>query len=256
MRINLNDVTFLFRLKLDSMDRLENLLMVIEFIDKHFDTNIQVMETAPFDNHILKKLLPKHISINVIEDYDPIYHYTKYMNRMVKNCQTPIVAVWEADVIVPIEQITASVDWIRQEKADFVSPYKEKALDTTRILREIFFKTRDIDILHDNHGKMIELYSPNPVGGGFFADREAYIQAGKENEAFYGWGREDGERIIRWKILGYKYKRVSGPLFHLSHDRGINSRFHSPRQDDMKTSEVFRIYAMSKNELNDEIKGW
>lgn len=47
-----------------------------------------------------------------------------------------------------------------------------------------------------------------------------------------------------------------GPLFHLTHDRGINSKFHSTRQDDLKMSEVFRIYSMSKDELQEEVKNW
>lgn len=78
---------------------------------------------------------------------------------------------------------------------------------------------------------MIEMYSPNPVGGGFLAKRKAYMEAGMENERFYGWGREDGERINRWKILKYRYVRVPGPLFHLTPERGLNSRFHSSKQD-------------------------
>lgn len=77
-----------------------------------------------------------------------------------------------------------------------------------------------------------------------------------ENEKFYGWGRENGERINRWKILEYRYVRVPGPFFHLTHERGLNSRFHSSKQDDIKASEVFRLYAMSKEEMINEIKKW
>lgn len=103
---------------------------------------------------------------------------------------------------------------------------------------------------------MIELYAPNPVGGGFFAQKESYIEAGMENEKFYGWGREDGERINRWKKLGYRYERINGPLFHLTHERGVNSRFHSPNQDNIKSSEIFRFYGMSRQEMIHEIKSW
>lgn len=254
--IDCKDVTFLIRIRVDSMDRLENLLMVVDFIRSYFDSYIHVMETAKYNNHILEKLLQEEVTFTFAEDYDSIYHYTKYMNQMVKNCDTPFIAVWEADVVVPIEQMAQSINLLRKDEADFVSPYKEKAFDTTRILRELYFKTQDINLLQENKGKMIEMYSPNPVGGGFLANREKYIEAGMENEKFYGWGREDGERINRWKILGYRYKRVNGPLFHLTHERGINSRFHSSKQDDIKASEVFRLYAMSKEEMLNEINQW
>jgi hypothetical protein len=82
------------------------------------------------------------------------------------------------------------------------------------------------------------------------------LKQGWKTKNFYGWGREDGERINRWKILGYRYERVNGPLFHLTHERGINSRFHSSKQDDIKASEVLRLYAMSKEEMIKEIKKW
>lgn len=254
--MNLNDVTFLIRTRLDSISRLENLILVVEFISNNFDTQIHVHESAKYDNQLLKKLLPQGVIIKYEEDFDPIYHYTKYMNRMVQTCETSFLAVWEADVIVSPEQILKSIDMLRNQEADFVSPYKDKALDTTLVVRELYFKTRDFSVLQENCDKMIELYAPNPVGGGFFAQKESYIEAGMENEKFYGWGREDGERINRWKKLGYRYERINGPLFHLTHERGVNSRFHSPTQDNIKSSEVFRLYGMSRQEMIQEIKTW
>lgn len=59
---------------------------------------------------------------------------------------------------------------------------------------------------------------------------ESYKNAGMENEDFYGWGLEDGERFYRMYSLGYKIRRVQGPLFHLTHSRGINSMFQNPDQ--------------------------
>ena len=103
---------------------------------------------------------------------------------------------------------------------------------------------------------MKELYPPNPIGGGFFADRKAYLDSGIENEFFYGWGKEDGERVNRWDTLGYTFKRVEGYMYHLSHDRGVNSRFHSKRQGEIKQAELERLGMMSKEELENEINSW
>lgn len=36
------------------------------------------------------------------------------------------------------------------------------------------------------------------VGGAIFVQTNKYLQAGMENEDFYGWGLEDGERHYRW----------------------------------------------------------
>ena len=57
------------------------------------------------------------------------------------------------------------------------------------------------------------------VGGAVFAQTEKYLQAGMENEDFYGWGLEDGERHYRWLSFGYRIYRSEGCLFHLSHPR-------------------------------------
>lgn len=66
-RTNLTDVTFLIPLRIDSIDRLENLLEVISFIDKHFDTNIHLLEASELNNHILPKLLANNNSLEAIE---------------------------------------------------------------------------------------------------------------------------------------------------------------------------------------------
>ena len=73
------------------------------------------------------------------------------------------------------------------------------------------------------------------------ANRQTYVDAGLENENFYGWGLEDGERYYRWLNLGYKVKRIPGPLFHLSHGRGINSTFHNPDQPMAKRKEIIKV---------------
>ena len=42
-----------------------------------------------------------------------------------------------------------------------------------------------------------------------------------------------------WKMvkMGYRIKRIDGPLFHLSHPRGINSDMHHPDQHVIKMRE-------------------
>ncbi|UGU15234.1 hypothetical protein LS482_16295 [Sinomicrobium kalidii] len=254
--VKLKDITFFIPIKIDTVNRLENLLAVTEFLLKYFDTNINVWEYGCWNNNILSKLLPKEVTYRFVEDYDPIFHRTRYINDMIKRCNTPYISLWDTDIIVSPRQVVEAVDLLKKGEADFVTPYKDKFLDTSFIIRELYLKVRDIDVLEKNIGKMNELYNPDPVGGVFFAGTDAYVSSGMENENFYGWGREDGERVNRWRILGYKHKHVLGPLFHLSHERGENSRFHSPSQNDIKYSELLRIVSMSKEELNNEIKAW
>lgn len=236
--MNLLDLTFLVLCKQDTLERLENVILVTQWLAENFRTNTKVLECTPHNNRLLEKTLNKTIQYDLQEDHDPILHRTKYLNQMVRSVETPYVAIWDTDVIVPIHQIVKAVELLQSGDADFVYPYEKQFLDTSPILRKLFLKTGNIDVLEQNTKKMKEMYLPNPVGGAFLANVKAYKESGMENEDFYGWGMEDGERYHRWENLGYKIKRVPGPLFHLSHGRGINSVFHNADQQFYKRKEV------------------
>lgn len=233
------DITFLILVRSDSIERLENIILVTDYITNSFKTLITVMEPAAYDNGLLGKLLGKHISYTFQEDCDPVLFRTYYLNKMIKSANTPFVAVWDADVLAPFIQVYEAIKLLRNNQADIVYPY-ERFLDTTPILRKFFIQTKGIEILELNVNKMKDMYSPNPVGGAFLANTKSYIDSGCENESFYGWGMEDGERLYRWENMGYKIKRVPGPLFHLSHPRKQNSGFHDADQHIIKRKEVLR----------------
>jgi len=223
-------LTFLFLVRLDTIARLENILTVTNFLSSNINAPIAVLECTPYNNGLLQKLLDKKIRYTYQEDHDPILYRTKFLNQMANAVETPFVAIWDTDVIASIEQIAKSLELLSNGEADFVYPYEKQFLDTSLILRKLFLQDMNIEILEQNTKKMKEMYAPNPVGGAFLANLNAYKKAGLENENFYGWGMEDGERFYRWENLGYIIKRIQGPLFHLSHERGINSKFHNEDQ--------------------------
>jgi len=227
--------------RLDTIDRLENILTITAFLTQNFETNIEILECAFFNNRLLEKLLGENVRYSFLEDRDPILYRTRYLNRMISSAQTPYVAIWDTDVIVPVDQIIKAMELLRNGNADLVYPYEKQFLDTSPILRRLFIQEKEIDVLNRNAKKMKEMYSPNPVGGAFFANTKAYKEVGLENENFYGWGIEDGERYHRWGNLGYNIQRVPGPLFHLSHGRGINSIFHNADQQFYKLKELERV---------------
>ncbi len=231
MKYDLSDITFLFIVRLDTIERLENTLISSSFILKYFKTNIVVWEISEYCNGCLKTLLDSKIKYNFIQEDDPILHRTKYLNRMMEVVTTPFVSIWDVDVIVHPEQIKASMEILRSKKAEFVYPYTDTFLDTSFILRKLFIKNDlDINILLMNQNKMFVLYKPNPVGGAFLCNVDSYKRSGLENEKFYGWGVEDGERYRRWRKNGFLIERATGPLFHLTHPRGMNSSAPHPDQ--------------------------
>lgn len=238
---NQSDVTFLFLVRLDTIDRLENTLAATQFISSNFEANIWVSEYASYNNGLLEKLLDQNIRYTFHEDPDPILYRTRFLNQMTQNVETPFVAVWDTDVIVPVSQVIKAVELLRTGEADFVYPYETYFLESSPLLRKMYLQEGDIGILEQNRKKMKELYLPNPVGGAFVANLEAYKATGLENESFYGWGLEDGDRYYRWVNSGYQLRRIPGPLFHLSHARGINSVFHNSDQQIFKRKEVMSV---------------
>lgn len=238
---DLSDLTFIIPIRQDCLERLENVILVTQFLIKNFRTNVKILECASYQNRLLGNLLDKRIVIDFQEDNDPIFFRTQKINQMVETLETSFVAVWDSDVLIPVDQIVQSVDILRRGEADFVYPYEKQFLDTSPILRKLFLETGSIEILEQNTKKMKEMYAPTPVGGAFLANVKAYKESGLENKDFYGWGMEDGERFYRWENMGYKIRRVPGPLFHLSHGRGINSIFHNADQSFYKRKEVLNV---------------
>lgn len=240
-KFNIPDLTVLMSVRLDSIDRLENILAVTKYIVSNFEIKIHVLECAHTNNGILKRLLDRKIEYFFFESNDPILYRTRLINRMIENVKTHYISNWDSDAIVPIGQFIEAIKLLQNNEASFVYPYERLCLDTTYILRGLFFDERKSLVLEENKNKMREIYMPDPVGGIFLANLEKYKESGCENEDFYGWGMEDGERYYRWINLGYKVKRVTGPLFHLSHIRGINSNFHNGDQKFFKEKEVMLL---------------
>lgn len=254
MTNDLRNCSFIFLVRLDSIDRLENILVVNNFLLANFETHIRVMECAPFNNGLLERLLDSSIQYSFHEDNDPILHRTRYLNQMARAVETPYIAVWDTDVLVSGTQLQAAVEALQKGEADVVYPYDHRFLETTAIIRKLFLKENDIEVLEANQKKMKALYAPNPVGGAFIISTKKYRESGLENEEFYGWGMEDGERYYRWLNLGYRIKRMEGPLYHLSHGRGLNSVFHNSDQQFCKRKEVLKV-KRAKPETTGQVPG-
>ena len=94
---NLEDVTFVIPLKIDSIDRLENLLFTTNYLLNHFSTKIIVFEIDERNKYIVKNLLRPEIIYVFHYDPDPIFYRTKYINQITRTVTTPFIAIWDAD---------------------------------------------------------------------------------------------------------------------------------------------------------------
>lgn len=230
MKYRLDDITFVTMIRLDSLDRLENLLAVVRFLHKNFYCHLWIVEVDAFCNGILRRLIGHKAKYYFIEDHDPVFYRTKYMNLMAQKITTPFLCIWDADVLVPPSQIQDAVTKLRSKQCDVALPYNGEALDTSMCIREMYMQNENISFLCRQIPKMAPLHKGlNLKGGAFFVRTEVYRAAGMENLRFYGWGSEDFERHDRLKNLGYKIYNTDGVLFHLSHPRGMNSKHHNAK---------------------------
>ena len=253
MKTDISDMTFLIPIRLDSIVRLENLILSVQALQKNFDTHITVLEASSYPNGIIQKMLGDKVEYLFVEDKDTVFYRTKYLNIMTMRSRTPYIGIWDADVIIPKEQILNSIEKLRQGM-EIAYPYDGHFYDTSSVMRELYTQNKSIKFLLKNIAKMSLIYGAKMKGGAMFVNKDAYIKAGMENEKFYGWGPEDCERFERWKILNFKIHSSEGPLFHLTHSRGSNSSFRSIEQSINTSKELSLTQFSSKEELLRELK--
>jgi len=257
MKTDLKDTTFIMPVRLDSIARLENLILAVNCIQKYFDTNIFVLEAAPYCNGIISCAL-QNVSYLFVEDKDPVFYKTHYLNRMAKEVKTNILAIWDVDVILEPNQILDSVQNLREGNCDVAYPFNGDYFDVSDIFRGHYFVNQDIEFLKKNKDKMDTLYKVDgvigAVGGAIFIKTESYLNSGMDNEDFYGWGLEDGERYYRWLELDYKIYRNKDCLFHLSHPRDSNGKFRSINHVRKATHDFNEIVNYGKEELQRIVK--
>jgi len=253
MKTDIRDMTFIIPVRMDSVVRLENLMLSVQSLLKNFDTHIMVLEAASYPNEIIKKMLGKKVEYLFLEDRDAVFYKTKYLNIMTRRACTPFLGIWDADVIIPKEQIMDSIEKL-QQGFDVAYPYDGHFYDTSFVIRELYTQNKSIRFLLRNKDKMGLIYGDKMIGGAVFVNRETYIKAGMVSEKFYGWGPEDFELYERLKILGLQIHRSQGPLFHLTHSRGSNSAFRSMEQSKNTNKERTTTLLSSKAELLSDIE--
>jgi len=176
MKTDIRDMTFLIPVRVDSIVRLENLILTVQSLLKNFNTHIIVLEAANYPNGIIEKMLGNQVDYLFVEDKDPVFYRTKYLNIMTRRSFTPYVGIWDADVIIPKEQILDSIEKLRQG-IEIAYPYDGHFYDTSRMIRELYTHNKSIKFLLKHKEKMNLMYGTDMKGGAMFVNKEAYIKA-------------------------------------------------------------------------------
>jgi hypothetical protein len=253
-RIDLLDMTFLIPFFYDSDSRLDNLHIITRYLNRYFKTNIIIAEVG-VEPKVDATTLPSCCRYIFLEDGSSMFHRTRVNNLLIQLAETDFISIYDTDIVLPIQQTVTSVNLLRSGAYSMVSPFDGELVSVDRLTKNAFFHILDPDLLQANKAKF-ELNGKRVCGGVININRRDYITAGMENEHFRSWGPEDIERIKRMKNLGFKVKRISGPIFHLPHERKENSGYADPMVAVTYIQEYLKICNMKQPVLVEYITSW
>ena len=242
--------TFVMPFRIDCLERQRNLAFTINWLAS-LKAKIILLE-ADVQPRADKNSFYENVEYIFVEDSNPVFHRTHYINILLKQATTEIVSIWDTDIIAAYQQITEAIRNI-MEGCTLAYPYSGEYVMLTPDCSEEFVKTGDLKFLD---GQNLEPIFNRPFcGGAFFINRQEYLAVGGENEHFTGWGPEDAERLRRVQIMGHQVKWTDeGKAYHLYHPRNDNSRFFDENAAIEMRKELVKVCSMNKEELSEYIK--
>jgi len=255
MKIDLSEATFIIPIRIESQDRLRNVITTTAFLLENFDTNIIIKEVdseSIFQRDafpVLEDILDIDIKIKHIfeKNDEPLFHRQKVLNEMVIEANTEIVVNYDCDVLLPLNSYHEAYQSILHHTHDVIYPYEQgmyqKQVNATDEVVSHFLQTGDFEYL-DNHSNI----HTSDFGWVQFFNRQVYIDGGLENENFKAYAPEDKERFYRFTTLGYNVGRINDYVYHLEHARGENSWFNNPHMNS-NMQEWEKIQSMNKEQL-------
>ena len=230
--IDLSDCTFIIPIRIESEDRMRNVITVLSFLLSNFDTTVILKEVdveSVFESEVLPQIDEflgdslKNLNHIFEKSDDPVFYRMRYLNEMIAESTTKVVANYDCDVLLPISSYLRSNQKIIDGVCHIVYPYEfgnwqKQVHADDDLVSEFLSNDCDFKLLDEKSNDYDAQY-----GHVQFIDRQAYIDAGMENENFRGSSPEDKERFHRFTTLGYNIGRLRNWVYHLEHSRGANS---------------------------------
>lgn len=238
-KVDLNDTTFIIPFSYDHKDRADNIMTVYSFLKLHFNTAILIGEVNT------EKV------IEAIKYKMHRFHRTKVLNDLTRKAETPIVFNWDADVVCSPWNIYKAVEAIRNG-ADIAYPFKHEFANVARNQLGPFLSSMDCGVFA---GRLWPWQRPfKSVGGAVGYNKESFLKAGGENEAFISYAPEDQERFHRFMLLGLKIEKIPGTVFHMEHWRGVNSG--EKHSDSARNIAIFQVEKrMTAEQMREYVNG-
>ena len=253
-RFDLQKCTFIIPLRIETADRMRNILTTLIYLTRNFNSKVIVKEVdkeSVYEREVLpllkQALEPEMLSCidHIFEKSDDFtFHRTKILNDMLWMVDTPVVCNYDSDIILPVESYINATNMISK---GWVHPDVENG-EPVKVVYPYGFGTYQLQCHVDdehvtdfiNSGFNFEAFNGRlrewDAKYGFcqFFDTEEYKKLGGENENFIAYGYEDDERYYRFNLLS-SVARITEQVFHLEHGRTKNSWFNNPHCEDNKS---------------------
>ena len=263
MKHYLKEATFIIPVRIESEDRMRNVLTSIVFLLENFDTNIIIKEvdtTSVFKEDILPQLNEFYDDLSSLKHVfekseDSVFYRMHILNEMLAMTTTKVVVNCDCDILLPIESYLESYRMIIDGEADVVYPYgngnwQKQVSANDELVSEFLNSDCDFSILENKSN----IWSSD-FGWVQFFDRDVSFEGGMENENFRGSSPEDKERYFRFTTLGYRVARIDNFIYHLEHSRGRNS-WPASVQGNPYMSENFQLWESLQKMNKDKLKSY
>jgi predicted glycosyltransferase involved in capsule biosynthesis len=228
------DLTFLIPTRIETEDRLRNIISSVSYLLRHIPAKVIVKEVS---NHptfkfraiseIRKYADTSNLTYLYEETEEPLFCKSKVLNDLIVAADTKVVANYDADCILPLESYHYAYNAINDNQADVVYPYGcgvyQWRAEYNQDIYEEFVNRLDVSVLDEN-----KTLSNSTIGWTQFINRQKYIESYMMNENFISWGCEDDEFYYRMSVLGNRIGRIDSYVYHLEHSRTHNSWFSNP----------------------------
>jgi predicted glycosyltransferase involved in capsule biosynthesis len=228
------DLTFLIPTRIETEDRLRNIVSSVSYLLKHIPAKVIVKEVSDHPTfrfraipEIRKYADTSNLAYLYEETQEPLFCKSKVLNDLIVASDTKVVANYDADCILPLESYHQAYIAVNENQADVVYPYGcgvyQWCADYNQNIYEEFVNQLDVSVL-DKQKKL----SNSTIGWTQFVNRQKYIDSYMMNENFISWGCEDDEFYYRMSVLGNRIGRIDNYVYHLEHSRTHNSWFSNP----------------------------
>jgi predicted glycosyltransferase involved in capsule biosynthesis len=233
----MNDLTFLLPCRIETEDRLRNVITSVTYLLRHFAQSKVIVKEVDTHSHFKFRALPvinKYVDTSNLthiyeESDEKFFHKTRILNDLLVASDTEIVYNHDVDVVLPLGSYLSAYSQIKTGQCDAVYPfgcgvYQWAVNYDESVFYQFLDSNFDYDVLESHKFRVA-----SSIGWGQMIKRQVEIDIGMWNENFISWGAEDCEFYFRLNSFGYKVGRVIDDIYHFEHGRTFNSHYHNPK---------------------------